>query len=101
ELVDAQMVHQAELVIGMGIPGTIDLERARGLTGIGITQVESDAAVLVLELLDCVEGRIGAGDALYIRVQSAAGDQQQRKAGTGLLVMDANRSLLVNAHGSS
>ena len=46
ELVDAQMIHQAELVIGVGIPGTVDLERAGGLAGIGVAQVESDAAVL-------------------------------------------------------
>jgi hypothetical protein len=57
------MIHQAELVIGVGIPGTVDLKRAAGLTGIGVAQVESDAAVLRLELLDRVEGRITAGDA--------------------------------------
>jgi hypothetical protein len=57
------MVHQTEMVIGMGIPGTVYLERAAGLTGIGIAQVGRDAAVLVPELLDGVEGRLTAGDA--------------------------------------
>ncbi len=57
------MIHQAKLIIGVGIPGPLDVKRARGLTGVRVAQVESDAAVLALELLDRVEGRITAGDA--------------------------------------
>jgi hypothetical protein len=56
------VIHQRELVVGVGIPGTVDLERARGLAGWRITQVEGNAAVLVAELLHGVEGRIIAGD---------------------------------------
>src|ERR1700693_1814084 len=67
----------------------------------GVAQVESDAAVLALELLDRVEGRITAGEARDRRVQSAAGDEQQRETGTGLLEVDANGAFFVRAHGSS
>src|SRR5665647_3250455 len=95
------MVHQTELVVGVGIPWTFDLERAGGLTGVGVTQVERDAAVFVPELLDRVEGRITASDARDRRIQSPAGDQQQREAGTGLLEMNANGAFFVCAHGSS
>ena len=49
ELVDAEMIHQAEMVVGVGIPRPIDLERAGGLAGIGVAQVGGDAAVLALE----------------------------------------------------
>ena len=99
ELVDAEMIHQAELVVGVGIPGPVDLERARGLSGIGVAQVGGDAAVLALEFLEGVERRIGAGEARNRRVQSAARDQQQRKAGTGLDIVDANVALFVKDHG--
>ena len=57
------MIHQRELIIGMGIPGAVDLERTGGLAGRRVAQVEGDAAVFVAELLDGVEGRIVAGDA--------------------------------------
>src|SRR5256886_10559930 len=36
ELVDAQMIHQAKLIVGVGIPRPLDLERAGGLTSIGV-----------------------------------------------------------------
>ena len=34
------------------------------------------------------------------RVQSPAGNEQQREAGTGLLIVDANGALFVEGHGS-
>ena len=58
ELVDAQMIHQPELVVGVGIPRPVDLERTGGLAAIGVAQVRRDAAVLPLELLDRVERRV-------------------------------------------
>ena len=57
ELVDAEVIHQAELVVGVGVPGPVDLERAGGLAAVGVAQVRRDAAVLALELLDRVERR--------------------------------------------
>ena len=54
------MIHQAEMVVGVGIPRPVDLERAGGLAAIGVAQVRRDAAVLALELLDRVEGRAAA-----------------------------------------
>jgi hypothetical protein len=46
------MIQQTEMVIGVGIPRPIDLERAGGFAAIGVAQVREDAAVLSLELLD-------------------------------------------------
>jgi len=45
-----RLVHQAEDGRRCGIPGTLDLERAAGLSAIGVAQVGCDAAVLALEL---------------------------------------------------
>src|ERR1035437_7633479 len=61
-------------------PGAIS---AGGLAAIGVAQVRRDAAVLSLELLDRVKGR-ALGEEGDGRVQSPAGDEQQREAGTGL-----------------
>src|SRR6516225_6435610 len=81
------------MIVSIGIPRPVDLERAGGLATIGIAQVREDATVLSLELLDGIER---AGDqAGHPRVQSPAGDQQQRKPGTGLLIPDANGALFV------
>ena len=52
------MIHQAELVVGIGLPRPIDLDRAGGLAGGGVAQVRRDAAILSLELLDRVKGRV-------------------------------------------
>src|SRR4029450_4387023 len=95
------MIPQCELVVGVGIPGPVDLERAGGLARRCIAQVVGDAAVLVAELPDAVEGRIAAGDTRDVRIQPAAGDQEQREAGAGFLVVDANGSLLEKAHAVS
>jgi hypothetical protein len=64
------------LVVGVGIPGPVDLERPGRLAGSGVAQVEGNAAILVLEFLHRVERRIAAINARYARIQSAAGDQQ-------------------------
>src|SRR6202035_5486281 len=52
-----------------------------------------------LELLDRVEGRV-AGEEGESRVQSPAGDEQQREAGTGLLEVNANRTSFEDRGGS-
>ena len=64
ELLDAQVVHQPELVVGIGVPRPVDLERARGLAAIGVAQVRRDAAVLVLELLERIERRVAGEKAI-------------------------------------
>src|SRR6202023_3030318 len=52
ELVDTQMIHQAELVVGVGFPRPVDLYRAGGLAAGGVAQVCRDRAILSLELLN-------------------------------------------------
>ena len=94
------MIHQAELVVRVGIPRPLDLERAGGLAPIGVAQVRRDAAILTLELLDRVERRT-AGEEGNRRVQPAARDEQQREAGAGLLEVDANGTFFVGRHGAS
>src|SRR5690242_15669321 len=85
------------MVIGICIPRPVDLERAGGLAAIGVAQVRRDAAVLSLELLDGVKGTPAAqpGDR---RIQSPAGDEQQREAGTCLLIVNANGAFFVKGH---
>src|SRR5204862_6464419 len=55
------------------------------LTAVGVAQVGCDAAVLARELPDRVERAPQTADR---RVQPAAGDQHQRKAGPGLLIVN-------------
>ncbi len=93
------MIHQADVVIGVGIPRPVDLERAGGLAFVGVAQVRRDAAVLCLELLDRVKGPAGQGGDR--RVQSAAGNDQQREAGTSLLKVNANGASFVETRSLS
>src|SRR5215831_19423019 len=89
------------MVIGIGIPRPIDLERAGGLTAIGVAQVREDAAIFSLKLFDRIErsATFQEGDR---RVQSPARDEQQRKARAGLLILNANGAFFVERHcGSS
>src|SRR5437870_12211689 len=88
------------MVMCIGIPRPIDLERAGRLTAIGVAQVREDAAVFSLELFDRIK-RSAAFQEGDRRVQSPAGNEQQRKAGTGLLVLNANGAVFVERHGSS
>src|SRR5258705_13879613 len=78
----------------MGFPGPVDFDRTSRLAVGGVAQVRRDTAVFALELLDRVERRV-AGEEANRRVQSAARKQQQREAGAGLLVVDANRAFFV------
>jgi hypothetical protein len=50
------VIHQAELVIGIGFPRPVDLDGAGGLAAGGVAQVRRDAAVFSLELLDRGKG---------------------------------------------
>src|SRR5215813_13886486 len=80
------------MVVGISVPRPIHLERARRLTSVGVAQVRCDAAVLVLQFDKWIEGIGQRGDR---RVQPAAWDDEQREAGAGLLVVDANLALLI------
>src|SRR5262245_63857273 len=87
------------MVVGVGIPRPVDLEWAGGLATIGVTQIRENAAVLALELLDRIER---AGDQTgHPRVQRSAGDEQQRKAGTGLVIADADGASFVELGSSA
>src|SRR6266550_4071187 len=94
------MIHQTELVVGVGIPRPVDLDRAGGLAVRGVAQVRCDAAILSLELLNGVERRV-AGEEGYGGVQSPAGKQHQREAGPSLLIPDANGAFFVELATSS
>src|SRR5215510_12217256 len=93
------MIHQTDMIIGIGIPGSVDLERAGGLTAIGVAQIREDTAVLSLEFPYRVKGpaAVQAGDR---RVQSPARDEQEREARTGLLILNANGAFFIERHGS-
>ena len=80
ELIDLQVIHQTEMVVGVGIPRPVDLERAGGLAAVGVAQVRRDAAVLSLELLDRVEGiaAVQAGAQDYLVKGKDSTDQLAR-----------------------
>jgi hypothetical protein len=42
ELPDAKVVHQAQLIVGVGIPGAVDFQWAARLARVGVTQVGAD-----------------------------------------------------------
>jgi len=99
KLRDAEVIHQAELVIGMRVPRPVDLERAAGFAAIGVAQIHRDNAVLALELVHRVEGVVR--EARDRGVQPAPGDHQQREAGADLLVMNTDFAFFVERHGVS
>ncbi len=78
ELADAEMVHQAQLVVGERAPGIVDRDRTGELAAGGVALIHGDDAEVVLELLRNVDHRARPhGDT---RVQAAAGRCQQREA---------------------
>src|SRR5215813_8747411 len=94
ELVDPKMIHQPELIVGIGFPWPVDFHRTSRLAAGGVAQVRRDAAIFSLELLDGVERRV-AGEEANGRVQSTAREQQQREAGTSLLIVNANWAFFI------
>src|SRR5690606_21467516 len=103
EPVDPEVVHQAELVVGEGVPRPVDLERAERLAVVGVAQVQCDAAVRVRELFQRIERRLRAarpasGQRRDRRVEAAARQDQQRKAGPGFLVMKADGTAFAERH---
>src|SRR6202008_4611093 len=63
-----------------------------------VAEVRRDAAVFALEVIDRLEGVVEARDR---RVQTSAGDEQQREARPVLLVVDADRAFFIEGHGNS
>src|SRR6266852_2351616 len=92
------MIHQADMIVGIGVPGPVHFQRPRGLAALGVAQIGRDHAELALELVERVE-RVGR-EARDRGVQPATGDDQQREAGTDLLIVDANVALLIQWHSS-
>src|SRR5215471_9501213 len=99
ELVDAEVIHQSELIVRIRLPRPLNLDRSRGLTARRVAQVRGDAAILALELFNRVERRV-AGEERNRRVQAAAWKQQERNARPGLLEVNANGALFVELPGS-
>src|SRR5262245_50787351 len=92
ELVDSQVIHETELVVGVRLSRPVDFNRTGRLAGWRIAQVRRDAAVLAFEIADRIEG-IPTLQSVNRRVQSAAGNQHEREAGPCLLVENANGPL--------
>src|SRR5262249_41829888 len=63
EFVDAKVIEQPELVGGVRIPRLVEIERARRLAAVCVTQVHRDAAVFGLELRHRIERTVGVDDA--------------------------------------
>src|SRR5262249_20274944 len=98
ELPDAEVIYQPELVVGEGVPGVVDGDRAAGLAAVGVALVHRDAAEVLGELLHCVDHR--GRPVADAGVQAPTGGDQQREAGARLLVADADVALFVERHGS-
>src|SRR5690606_5826240 len=86
-----------------GVPRPVDLERAERLAVVGVAQVQCDAAVRVRELFQRIERRLRAarpasGQRRDRRVEAAARQDQQRKAGPGFLVMKADGTAFAERH---
>src|SRR5262249_48383591 len=81
------------------VPRPLDLEGTGRLAAVRVAQVRRDAAELALELFERVEG-IAAMQAGDRRVQAAAGDEHQRKAGADFLVVDPDGPPFVKQHAS-
>jgi hypothetical protein len=93
KLLNAEMVHQPELVVGEGAPRIVDGDRAGRFPVIGIALVHRDAAEVAFELLGSVEHRsLPLSDA---RVQTTTRGDQQREAGAGLLIANPDIALFI------
>src|SRR5262249_14074 len=99
ELVDPQMIHQAELVVGIGFPWAVDLNRPGGLAVGRVTQVCRYTAVLSFELVDRGKG-LATLQAPHRRVQPTTREQHQRKAGTSVLIVDPDCAFFVKLSSS-
>src|SRR5262249_47265780 len=99
ELVDAEVIQHAQVVVGVGIPGALGLERAGGVAASGVAQIGRNTVVLALELRDRIERP--ASEAGERRIQPSAGNEQQREAGAVLLKMDAHGAFFIKAHSLS
>src|SRR3989449_4380882 len=98
ELVDPEVIHQSELVVGECLPGVVDRHGAGGLAAIGVALVHRDAAEVVRERLHRVDHR--GWPVADAGVQAPTGGDQQREAGARLLIADADVALVVERHGS-
>jgi hypothetical protein len=99
EFADAEMVHQPELIVGERVPRVLGRNRISRLAAVGVALVHRDAMEIVLECLRRVEHR--SRPVADLRVQAAAGSDQQREARACFLVADADVSFFVKRHGSS
>ena len=88
------------MVVGIGIPRPVDLERAGGLAAIGVAQVRRDAAVLSLELLDRVERRAVVKPAI-VEFNPPPAMSNNGKPEPASSIVDANGAFFVEGHGSS
>src|SRR5437773_1862516 len=98
ELLDAEVVHQPQLVIRKRAPGVARGNRSRGLAAVRVALIHRDAAEVVLERFHRVEHR--GGPVAHPRVQAPAGRDEQREARANRLVADANVTLFIERHGS-
>jgi hypothetical protein len=98
ELFDAEVVHEAKLIVGKRVPRVVGRNRAGGLAAIGVPLIHRDAAKFVLENLHGVEDCVRpVADA---RVQAAARHEEQRKTTASFLIADSDITFFVKRHGT-
>ncbi len=98
ELIDPEVVHQPQLVVGEGPPRVINRNRSARLAAIGVALVHRNAAEIVLEFLHGVEDLVRP--IADERIQPATRGDQEGKTRADLFVTDADVALFIKRHGS-
>ncbi len=75
---EAQVRQQAQVVVGVGVPGAVDLQWTGGRAARGVAQIRRAHVVRALACVQRVAGVVR--EAYTRRVQPAARDDQQRRA---------------------
>ncbi len=96
ELVDAEMVHHADLVVGERAPGIVDRDRSGRLAVAGVALVHDDDAEVVLELLRDVDHRgsanwRSASSSRRPAAPAAGSPSRSRRSGCGRCPSRRNR----------
>src|SRR5215475_5789892 len=96
ELTNAEVVHQADMVVRVGVPCSAGLKRPSRLAALGVAQIGGDDAEFLREFVEGVEWmRLQPRNG---RVEPTARDHEQRKPRPGLLVIDADIAPFIERH---
>ena len=99
ELLDSEMVHQCQLVVGERPPRVVDLHWAGGFSAYGVALIHGNDTEVVLEYLHRIEHL--ARPVFDLGVQASARSRQKRDTGADFLVSDCDIAVCDMRHCSS